>query len=216
MAQNSTTKRRYTSTRRQAQAAETRQQIVAAAGRLFAEQGYTGTTIEDIARQAGSAVQTVYASFGSKRAILARLVEVSLGGDEAAAPVLTRPEPQLMRQEPDQRRQLRLFAHGISGIMARMSPIFEIMRAAAKTEPEIAELLKHLLDERLQNMVRVAGWVAANGSLREGLGVEAAGETLWLLTSGEVYQALRADRGWPAERYEQWLGDTLIALLLPA
>jgi len=215
MSENRTSKRRYTSTRRQAQAAETRRQIIAAAGKLFEELGYAGTTMEDIAHEAGSAVQTVYASFGSKRAILTRLVEVSVGGDDAAVPVLERPGPQAARHERDQPRQLRLLAQGISEIMARMSPIFEIMRTAAKTEPEIADLLKQLLKERLQNMIHVVEWVAVNGPLRDGLTVEAAGETVWLLTSAEVYRLLMVDRGWPRDRYEQWLGDTLIALLLP-
>jgi AcrR family transcriptional regulator len=216
MSENSTSKRRYISARRQAQATETRRQIIAAAGKLFAKLGYAGTTIEDIAREAGSAVQTVYASFGSKRAVLTRLVELSVGGDEAAVPVLERPGPQTVRREPDQQRQLRLFAHGIGEIMARMSPIFEIMRTAAKTEPEIADLQRQLLEERLQNMSEFVGWVAANGPLRDGLDVEAAGETVWLLTSAEVYHLLTVDRGWPRDRYEQWLGNTLITLLLPA
>jgi AcrR family transcriptional regulator len=216
MSEKNTAKRRYTSTRRQAQAAETRRQIIAAAGKLFEQQGYAGTTIEEIAREAGSAVQTVYAAFGSKRAILTRLVEVSVAGDEADLPILERPEPQAVRRELDQQRQLRSFAHGIGEIMARMSPIFEIMRTAAKTESDIAALLQQLLDERLQNMIQFVRWVEANGPLRQTLDVAAAGETVWLLTSAEVYHLLMIDRGWPRERYEQWLGDALITLLLPA
>ena len=65
------------------------------------------------------------------------------------------------------------------------------------------------------HMIHVVEWVAANGPLRDGRTVEAAGETVWLLTSAEVYRLLMVDRGWPRDRYEQWLGDTLIALLLP-
>jgi len=215
MTESHTRKRSYTSTRRQAQAAETRRQIVAAAHRLFIERGYTGTTLDDIARAAGTAVQTVYAAFGNKRAILIRLVEVSVGGDEQAVPILERSEPQAVRQVPDQRRQLELFAHGIAEIMARMSPIFEILRMAAKSEPDIANILSNLLAERLQNMTKFAGWVAANGPLRDGVDLDAAGESVWLLTSAEVYQLLMGDRGWPRERYERWLADALITLLLP-
>ena len=215
MSENTTSKRRYTSARRQAQAAETRRKIVAAAGKLFAEQGYAGTTIEDIAQEAGCAVQSIYAIFGNKRAVLTRLVEISVGGDEAPIPILERPEPQAVRQERDQRRQLQLFAQGIAEIMARMRPIFEILRTAAKTEPDIAALLQQLLDERLQNMIRFAAWVAANKPLRPGLDIEAAGETVWLLTSAEVYHLLIVDRGWTRERYEHWLSTTLITLLLP-
>lgn len=215
MSENSRPKRRYSSARRQAQAAETREQIVAAAGKLFAELGYAGTTIEDIARAAGIAVQTVYAAFGTKRAILTRLVELAVVGDDRAAPILERPEPQMVRRETDQRRQLQLFAHGIGQIMARMSPIFELMHIAAKTEPEIADFLQKLLNERLQNLTQFAGWVAANGPLRDGLGVEAAGETIWTLTSAEVYRLLTVERGWPRDQYEQWVSNTLITLLLP-
>jgi AcrR family transcriptional regulator len=215
MSDNSTSKRRYTSTRRQAQAADTRRQIIAAAGVLFSERGYSGTTMEDIARSAGTAVQTIYTAFGSKRAILARLVEVSVGGDEATVPILERPGPEAVRHETNQQRQLQLFAQGIAQIMERMSPIFEIMRVAAKSEPEIAEFQRQLLEERLQNLTSFVGWLAANGPLRDGLGVESGGETVWALTSAEVYRLLTADRGWSPEQYERWLSGTLIRLLLP-
>jgi len=42
---------------------------------LFAEQGYAATTIESIARDAGLAVQTFYATFGSKRSVLFALLD---------------------------------------------------------------------------------------------------------------------------------------------
>jgi len=90
------------------------------------------------------------------------------------------------------------------------------MRVAAKTEPEIAELLRQLLEERLQNMIQFVGWVAANGPLRDDLDLAAVGETVWLLTSAEVYHLLTVDRAWPRDQYEQWLSNTLITLLLPA
>jgi hypothetical protein len=99
--------------------------------------------------------------------------------------------------------------------MERMSPIFEIMRVAAKTEPEIAEYQRQLLEERLQNLTRFVVWLAANGPLRDDLGVESAGETIWALTSAEVYRLLTADRGWSREQYERWLSGTLTRLLLP-
>jgi hypothetical protein len=33
--------------------------------------------------------------------------------------------------------------------------------------------------------------------------------------SPEVYRLLVCDRGWPPERYEQWLKDILISQLIP-
>jgi AcrR family transcriptional regulator len=208
-------KRPYNAARRQAQAAETRRHIVAAAHQLFAERGYAGTTMQAIADEAGVAVETVYAALGSKRAILARLVDVSVGGDEQPVPILERPGPQAVRQEPDQRRQIRLFASDMRQIMERASPIFEIMRLAAKSEPDIAALLQSRLDARLRNLSRFVEWLARNGPLRPGLSRPEASETVWALTSPDLHRLLTVDRGWPGDRYEQWLGDSLIAVLLP-
>jgi AcrR family transcriptional regulator len=208
-------KRRYISRRRQVQAAETRRHIVEAARQLFAERGYVGTTIEAIAQAADVAGETVYATFGSKRAILARLVEVSVGGDEQPIPLLERPSPQAVRQEHDQHRQIQRFAHDMREIMERMSPLFEIMRTAAKTDPDIMALLQRLLEERLRGMRQFVDWLAANGSLRQSIRPADTAETVWALTSAEIHRLLTDDRGWSGERYEEWLSDTLTTLLLP-
>src|SRR5690242_12563627 len=103
-------KRRYHSTRRQAQASETRQQILAAARSLFITRGFAGTTMEAVAQEAGVAVETVYVAFGSKRTLLARLVDRAVGGDDEPIQILDRPAPQQVKAEPDQRQQLQLFA----------------------------------------------------------------------------------------------------------
>src|SRR5215475_13744181 len=62
-------------TRREKQAAETRQDILDAALRLFAERGYGRTSIADIAAGAGVAVPTLYTSVGAKPVILRQLLE---------------------------------------------------------------------------------------------------------------------------------------------
>jgi AcrR family transcriptional regulator len=209
------TKRRYDSTRRQAQARETRQQILEAARRLFTLRGYAGTTVEAVAREAGVAVETVYVTFKSKRTMLTRLVDQAVGGDDEPKPLLDRPGPQRVRVEPDQRRQIALFARDMAEIMGRVGPLFAVMRAAAPTEPEIAELLRRLLATRHTNMRVFVQWLERNGPLRAGLSTDEAADAVWTLSSAEVYQLLTVDRGWPAEYYEHWLGETLIALLLP-
>src|SRR4051812_21569469 len=50
--------------------------ILAAARRLFAERGYAATSINDIAADAGVAVQTIYARLGSKRGMLLALIDL--------------------------------------------------------------------------------------------------------------------------------------------
>lgn len=208
-------KRGYDSSRRQAQARETRQRILDAARRLFVARGYTGTTMETLARDAGVAVETVYAAFGSKQAVLTQLIHRAVGGDDDPIPILARPGPQSVHAEKDQRRQVRGFAQGMSEIMARVGPLFGVMRSAATTEPEIAELLRNLLAARHDNLAAVVRWLESNGPLRPGLSREDATDTLWAVSSAETHQLLTVDRGWTPAHYAQWLGDTLIALLLP-
>ena len=62
--------RPYNSPRRQAQAEQTRHAILSAAKRLFEKQGYAGTSIAEIARDADVALKTVYVGFETKAGVL--------------------------------------------------------------------------------------------------------------------------------------------------
>lgn len=208
-------KRRYDSGRRQAQAAETRLQIVEAARRLFTERGYVGTTIEAIAREAGVAAETVYAAFGNKRAVLQRLIGISIVGDDQPVPLVDRPSVLAMIQEPDQRRQIQLLAQQTREIAERIGPIWRIMREAEQAEPDIAAMVQTAINGRFGGMSQFVAVLCGKGSLREGLSVSAAQETVWALTSVEVHRLVTVDRGWSGDRYEQWLAEALIRLLLP-
>ena len=80
---------------RERQAQLTRDEILKAARRLFAERGYTRTSVRDIAEAAGVSAQTVYDSIGSKQALVARLndlidVEAGIGGHRAGRGPLER------------------------------------------------------------------------------------------------------------------------------
>src|SRR4051812_29693452 len=66
----------------------TREEVLAAARRLFAERGYTRTSVRDIAQAAGVSPQTVYDSVGSKSELVARLND--LIDVEAGVPALAR------------------------------------------------------------------------------------------------------------------------------
>lgn len=208
-------KRAYNSARRQAQARQTRQQIADAALKLFAERGYTGATIEAIALEADVAPETVSAVFGNKRRILSHLLELSAGGEDGPIRFVDRPEPQAIFAEKDQRRQLLLFAQCVTQFIEHMWPISEIMSVAAKTEPDVAQLNQHAQKERWQDMFILVQHIAANGPLREGLDHTEAANTVWILTSHHIFRLLTAESGWSNSQYCDWLGDSLIRLLLP-
>jgi AcrR family transcriptional regulator len=213
--ENSPAKRRYNSSRRKEQALQTRHQIVEAARQLFLRRGYNGATMEAIAQEAGVAVETVYAIFGNKRAILSRLIEVSLVGDEQPTPLLEREGPRAVLKETDQHRQVELFAEDIYEIMSRMTPIFDILRTASKADTKIAEMYENILNSRVQGLMAFVRALMKNGSLRYGVTAEQAAETVWTLTSADVITLLMANRGWSPEQYKRWLTDMLTRFLLP-
>ncbi|MDX6698454.1 MAG: TetR/AcrR family transcriptional regulator [Solirubrobacteraceae bacterium] len=62
--------------------------LLDAAGRLFADHGFAGTTVEHIAREADVAVGTIYGNFGGKRELYLAAVERALDlNEEYVAPV---------------------------------------------------------------------------------------------------------------------------------
>jgi AcrR family transcriptional regulator len=65
---------------RTARREETRRQLLDAAGRLFAERGYHGTSVPDIVRAAGVGHGTFYEYFGSRHEILLALTEHAASG----------------------------------------------------------------------------------------------------------------------------------------
>jgi AcrR family transcriptional regulator len=215
MPDSSRPKRAYNSTRRQAQARQTRQQIAEAARVLFIERGYGGTTIEAIAQQAEVAPETIYGIFRSKHKILWHLFDISVGGDDAPIPIIERPGPQALLRESDQRRQIQMFAQGIATVMGRAAPIFDMLRSASETEPEIAELVQRLTEERWHNMTVILDAIAANGPLRDDIDRESAVGTIWTLASPQMCLLLMRDRGWSEDQYAAWLAESLIRLLLP-
>jgi AcrR family transcriptional regulator len=207
-------RRRYVSGVREDQARRTRLRILDAAHRLFAKDGYARTTIERIASEAGVATDTVYAVFGSKRAVLSGLMERHVGGDDQPIAMLDRPEPQSVRREPNQRRQLARFVAGVTDAIERSRPIDDIMRSAAAIDPEISTLRRNIQEERFRNMTTLVRWLRSNGPLRGERSVEEAAAIVWTLTSPEVHHLLRVEREWSSERFRDWLGDTLARTLL--
>jgi AcrR family transcriptional regulator len=208
------TKRKYDSSRRKAQSRETQRQILVAARDLFIARGFAGTSIKAIAQRADVAAETIYANFGSKRNILARVVDVSVTGDDEPIPLLERPQVKAVEEELDPTQQIQIFASQMADIMSRVGPLFQVMRAASKTKPEIAILLEELLNGRLQGMEYFVHALVKHTPLPAELDEQTATETIWALTSAEIYNLMTVDRGWPKEKYAQWLADMLTRLLL--
>ena len=201
-------KRSYSSARRDAQARETRGSILDAAGHLFIAHGYAATTLQAIADQAGVAVQTVYAAFGSKRELMRQLIETTIAGDDNPTPVTERAEAKAVAAEPDVRRRAELDAAFARAIVQRVGPIVRVAEEAAASDPELAAMMERIKAARRDEMLVSASLLAGPEGLR--LDPEEAAATLYVLYSPHVADMLMRDHGWSPQRYEAWLARMLL------
>jgi AcrR family transcriptional regulator len=207
-------KRRYHAPRREEGATETRRVIVAAARRTFLERGYAATTMAAIAKAADVAVDTVYATTGSKPALFRLLVESALSGAATSVPALERDYVRAIRDERDPATKLSLYAAAIRSIHGRLSPLFLVLRAAASQDAELAALWAEISERRATNMRLLAKELKDTGGVREGLTVGEIADVLWTTNSPELYELMVGRRGWKPARFERWLADSWCRLFL--
>jgi|SRR5580692_8238676 AcrR family transcriptional regulator len=205
----------YDNATRQAKSMETRQRILGAARALMLERGYRATTISEIAGRAGVHLDTVYELVGRKPVLLRELIEQSISGTDHAVAAEQRDYVRAMQAEPDPARKLKIYAHAIRDVMARMAPLFLALRDAATTDPDAHEVWRQISDRRAANMRNLVNDLRQAGGLRPGLSIADAADTIWVTNSPEIYVLLTAERKWTADHYESWLADTWCRLLLP-
>jgi AcrR family transcriptional regulator len=205
----------YDNSRREAAARDTRRAVVDAAHRLFLANGYAGTSLNGVAAEAGVSVQTVYGHLGSKRTLLKEVLDVAIAGDHEPVAIKDRPEVTAIRAEPDPERKLRRYAEMTTAIAARFEPVDRVMRSAAAVDDEIAEQLRAAELGRLGGMREFAQHLSESGALREGLPVEQAAQRLWSLGGVGVFRPLVVEQGWSHHEFATYLGDLLVAALLP-
>ncbi len=208
------TRRAYDVSGRQQRALENQERMLDVARRLFAERGYAETTIEEIAKGAGVAVPTVYAAFQSKRGVLDALLRRQVAGEPGGPPLTQTAGAQEVAAATDPREVLRRFVQHLNGVHDRVAPSYDVMKNAARAEPDVAELLDRMQRYRYGNLETLAHRLAELGALRTGLTHEDVSRTLWVLTSLEVRQLLTVGAGWSTERYLGWLEDLLRTSLL--
>ena len=206
-------KRRYDNSRRQAQARATRLKVIEAAKHLFIEHGYPATTIEAIAEEAEVSLPTLYRLFGSKRALLAAVLDTSFGGDDQPIEFGERPAVRAARAEPDPAKMVNAFARIARELIERSSAIQHVLATAAQVDPDAAELLAEIRRQRHTGQSRIVAALVARDALDPDLDKTEAADIVYALLSPEVHRILTVERGWPADRYERWIARSLSTLL---
>jgi len=194
--------------RREVAAAETRREILRTARRLFAEHGFGGTSVQRIAEEAGVAVQTIYASVGSKSALILALID--LIDEEAGIPALNAE----MAHETDPRR---LIARGVRltrQLNERCGDILGVLLSAASADPDAAAAVADGMRRHDQGARQGARRLAELGALAPGITPKRAAAVLTLMVSPASWRQLTQGSGWSFDEAQTWLTASLIRLLL--
>ncbi|GIH14296.1 TetR/AcrR family transcriptional regulator [Rugosimonospora africana] len=204
--QTESTRRRYRSPRREQQAAQTRAAVLAAAGELFARQGFAKTGMRDIAGAAGVAVETLYAGFRSKGELLKQSLDAAIVGDAEAVPLAERPEFAALRSGTRDER-IAAAARLMTAIHGRTAGLHLALREAGASDADLAGHVREEEDRRRTDIGRAASLVAGRAlTQREHDG-------LWAVLAVEVYQLLTGHAGWSARQYEEWVADVIDRML---
>ena len=137
----------YNSPLRARQAAATRRSILDAALQLFGERGWAATTLPAIAAEAGVSVDTIYAVFGTKSALLMDVVHLAIVGDDDEAEMSERPDFALLGKGRRHER-LRAGVRYTLRVYDRSVPILRALREAAASDPVARERFERYDDDR--------------------------------------------------------------------
>lgn len=201
---------------RAARVADTEERILAAARRLFLRDGYAATTLAAVADQARVGHRTVYVRFGTKAALLKRVVDVAVAGDTRPIDVTSRDWFQASLTAATLSERVEAYARAVSGLMARAGDLIAIAQQAAPAEPLIAAAGR-AAREATRDAVRLFCTRLRDDRLIPGTcDVAWLCDTASLLSQAQTYLLGRDTLGWTSERYSQWLAATINRLITAA
>jgi AcrR family transcriptional regulator len=199
-------KRVYNTALRTELAQLTRQRILNAARRLLVKGTYSTVTIDDIATEAGVAYQTIYSVFGTKLRLAQAMIDSGFhieGVDDLDAQARESLEPEIT---------LRIGAQIARRLNEPCADLFRFMRESG--DPDLLQRHREMAARRLTEVAFVPERLARSARLRTSLSASEVRDVIWGLVGPDWYIQLVFDRGWTPDRYEGWLGDALINLLL--
>ena len=206
-------KRAYDGSRRREQARARRLAVVQAARELFETGGFRQTTIAAIAKRAGVSSESIYKTFGTKAALAKAVFDLELAGDDEPVPIAERPAVQAIRDEPDVRRKITLFAEGLAQRQARSAAVQILIRDGRHVDDSLAPVWAALQREGLTGMTALGRHLLETGQLRAGLTIEQVRDILWNYLAIDAYERLVLIQGWSQQRYSNWLAHTMVSAL---
>jgi AcrR family transcriptional regulator len=188
-------------TRRDEYAAATRQAILDAARKLFAERGYFATKVDDIAAKARVAAATVYAVTGGKYGLLTELI-----GIWTTDPIVETTNIHMIEMT-DPVEIIRELAAGSRRMREQYADVMRVMLNTAPHDEAIASALKTATSVYRKAFIPIAQRLLKLGALRPELGIAGAVDLFWFYFGYTSYFTLHDDNGWSYEQAEHWLAD---------
>ena len=185
----------------------TRDRIQDAASRLFVDRGYSSVTVEEIAREAGVAHQTIYAVFGTKLAIAQGIIWSSFrteGIDQLMAQA---------RESGDLEVNIRTGVRMARLLNERFASIVRFMRESG--DPALLAEYHKIEGLRFDQIrAQLSPVLKSTDRLRPNLSQDEVLGSIWAMTGTDLYNQLVTGRGWTPSHYEQWLAGALVSMFL--
>jgi len=173
---------------------------------LFTERGWSATTLAAVEAEAGTAVETVHAGFGSKAGLLTAAIDAAIAGDVEPVALAQRPQyAQLGVGTRDDR--MRVAAHIIALAHDRSVPLLRALQEAGASDAAALERWEKYEADRRTEIVTGLGLVLGPRA------PDRLADSVWAITCPEVFAKLVLNRGWSIVRYERWLVDVVDALI---
>jgi len=203
------TRRNYNASFRRQQAEGTRSRILEASRRLLARGTYSTLTMADIAAEAGVAYQTVYAIFGTKVRLAEALVEAGFSHISDALRLFD-----AMFESPEPERWFRTAAHVTRLILEPCADLARFIRQSG--DPGLLSGYQQREDARYLAIAKsglVERLVKTNRLSPELSPVEALA-VIWAMSADDLYNQLVFRQKWSPARYEEWLADALVKVVV--
>nr|WP_221382696.1 TetR/AcrR family transcriptional regulator [Actinoplanes polyasparticus] len=201
------TSRAYHSPRREQDAQRTHALILESARQLFISHGYARVTMSDIATAAGIAVKTVYASVGTKAAVLENLLAFDASGTglaQVAAGVST---------ATGLDASLTLLASCSRAETERLQPSVDLLYASMASDEGARLAWDRVVVAQRDALGRVAERLVTSDLVAAHLGPDAVRDRLWFCFGLAAWRTLIHDCRWNYHDTELFLRRQALCML---
>jgi AcrR family transcriptional regulator len=199
--------RTYNSSVRAQQAEHTRRTIIDAALALFAERGYSRTSVAAVAAEAGVALNTVYSSVGGKSALFNAISEPGLS-DEAAIGMFDQ-----IGAAGSAREIIQILAEVAGQVTRRHQKSLTLLLDNRTAHPDVAAAADLAIRLTRERVAEVADRLRAVGGVKPELSTRQVAEILWFYFGFDSWRSLR-DMKWSWRQATVWLAEQAVTALL--